>query len=188
MTNHAPNPIPAAGEAMSGAEPIDLVDTLSCVNALIEAACMAAGRLSKEEGDAIQSVLDVAQDKLKLVINALRGAADVDEPRGATSDLLAERRRFEQLYSKWLNARAAETDRVKHRNNEVQNELTDDVENAARLLLATPIPLNRMIWWKWEVLEGWADGSPANWTDNRVGFALGCIKADLQRVDEIGQG
>lgn len=33
-----------------------------------------------------------------------------------------------------------------------------------------------------EVLEGWVDGD-GNWTDNRVSFAIGCIKADMQRFE-----
>jgi hypothetical protein len=229
-----PNPmIPAIGEALTA---VDLLDELSAVNAMIEAAHMAAGRLSKEYGDAIQSVLDIAQDKLKAVRGAIRGREREQEPPhgllkdvqaflddeivsafsetegggpfaataralsdritavvgklvdsveplqgGRASEEIAARYHFEQLYSTWLRARSAEIDPSRDVNdNDLQNALTNKVEEAARLLLSTPVPLDWMIRWKWEILEGWADGG-TSWTDNRVGFTLGCIKADMQR-------
>jgi hypothetical protein len=72
-----------------------------------------------------------------------------------------------------------QADPSKDSSDEVQNALQDAVDESARLLPAQPVPVNWMIWWKWEVLESWVDGS-ADWADNRVGLALGCIKADLQ--------
>ena len=89
---------------------------------------------------------------------------------------------FEALYHKWLAARADNADPERDNSDKLVNERQDVIEPAARLLLSTPIPRKATyaIWWKWEVLESWADDN-GNWADNRLTFALGCIKADLQR-------
>jgi hypothetical protein len=52
---------------------------------------------------------------------------------------------------------------------------------------AAPAKWKWMVWWKWEVLEEWLKGNE-RWTDNRIAFALGCIKADLQRIDDLCEG
>lgn len=67
-------------------------------------------------------------------------------------------------------------------NDSQANERTTQVEEAARLLLSTPAACPWMAWWKWRIMELWMEGkSIGGRVDNRIAFALGCIKADLMR-------
>jgi|HubBroStandDraft_1064217.scaffolds.fasta_scaffold1732172_1 hypothetical protein len=95
------------------------------------------------------------------------------------------RDRFEQLYSDWLNARAATRDPRLPDDDESGRERDDRRDAAARALLAEPIVERWMIWHKWEVLESYLEieAFDDGWSDRRVIAALGNIKADLSALD-----
>lgn len=109
-------------------------------------------------------------------------------------DLIQERIAFEKLYAAWLAARAAEFQTIKDiaiddpRVDDVATNAETKTEEAARLLLATPSPVRHCFWRKFEVLELWItdDQLDGESFDRRVIFALGCIKADLARLDWSG--
>src|SRR5258708_3640083 len=89
----------------------------------------------------------------------------------------------EQLYARWLHARAAHYDPDEDMSDDAMAERDDRELEAGRSLLAALSVLPWMIWRKWEVLDLWAaeerlDGRAA---DNRLIFTLGCVKADLMR-------
>jgi hypothetical protein len=88
---------------------------------------------------------------------------------------------FYALYANWLLARSRQADPDQGLSDDVRNENTERVEEAARLLLSTPAPVDWMVWMKWEAMELWLNAEGTKWSDNRVLFAIGCIKADLLR-------
>jgi hypothetical protein len=89
------------------------------------------------------------------------------------------RDQFDQLYSDWLNARAAAADPRLPKDEE--SERGDRRDAAARALLSEPIVEPWMIWQKWEVLESFleVEAFDDGWSDRRVIAALGNIKTDL---------
>jgi hypothetical protein len=99
---------------------------------------------------------------------------------GATPEEIGAREHFEKLYANWLSARAALYAEQADESDAAASERQDRIDEAARELLATPAPLSWAVWFKWEILEDWAAGHGCadKWIDNRVTFALGCIKAD----------
>jgi hypothetical protein len=99
------------------------------------------------------------------------------------------RHHCEQLYARWLHARAAHYDPDEDLGDDAMAERDRRELEAARRLLAVPSVLPWMIWRKLEVLELWAEeerlGGHA--VDNRLIFALGCFKADLLRFGIGGE-
>jgi hypothetical protein len=104
-------------------------------------------------------------------------------------EIAATSHAFERLYSNWLHARAIYHDPSQDRGDAACNERADRIDLTGRELLSASAPARWkwMVWWKWEVLEEWLKGNE-RWSDNRVAFAVGCIKADLQRVDDLCKG
>jgi hypothetical protein len=94
------------------------------------------------------------------------------------------RDRFDELYSDWLNARAATRDPRLPKDEECSRERDDRRDAAARALLSEPIVERWMIWHKWEVLESYLEieAFDDGWSDRRVISALGNIKADLSAL------
>jgi hypothetical protein len=97
---------------------------------------------------------------------------------------LKARERFDQLYSGWLNARAASEDPRLPEDDESAQERADRRDAAARTLLAEPVTLPWMIWRKWEVLESFMEIECVDdgFRDRRVVAALGILKADLSAL------
>jgi hypothetical protein len=91
---------------------------------------------------------------------------------------------FGRAYCRWLRARAALDDPDVNGTEEEGATRQDEVDEAARALLVTPVFFDDMVWQKWEVLEHFvsADSIDGCATDNRAIMALGCIKADLVRL------
>ncbi|HLW92375.1 MAG TPA: hypothetical protein VKS78_13895 [Roseiarcus sp.] len=92
----------------------------------------------------------------------------------------AKRDRFKELYGDWLKARAAYHDPSLESTDAVMDARSDAMDAAARRLLATPSVVGWMIFKKFEVFDEWLSCDD-KWTDNRLVFAAGCIKADLLR-------
>jgi hypothetical protein len=93
----------------------------------------------------------------------------------------SDRDHFYALYTNWLLARSRQADPGQGLDDDVRNKNTERVEEAARLILSTPAPIGWMVWMKWEVMELWLEAEDTKWVDNRVLFAIGCIKTDLLR-------
>lgn len=96
-------------------------------------------------------------------------------------EMLAKRVHFENLYFKWLEARAAEFDPRGDESDDAMAAKGAASDDAGRQLLVTPAFLDWMIWKKWEVLDYYLDEDALAGThvDKRTVMALGCIKADL---------
>ena len=101
----------------------------------------------------------------------------------------AARALFGRAYCRWLRARAALDDPDVNCTEEEGAARQDEVDEAARALLVTPVFFDDMVWQKWEVLEHFvsANSIAGSATDNRAVMALGCIKADLVMLG-IGNG
>jgi len=68
-------------------------------------------------------------------------------------EMVAKRAHFENLYFKWLEARAQECDPCCDEGDDVLEVRALATDEAARQLLVFPAFLDWMIWKKWEVLE-----------------------------------
>jgi hypothetical protein len=115
----------------------------------------------------------------------------VDDDREERERLaqLAKRNHFDQLYARWLGARASLEAPGGDESDEAMGAKQDALNEAARQFLAIPAFLDWMIWKKWEVLEFDLneDALAGKAADNRTIMALGCIKADLISLG-IGNG
>jgi hypothetical protein len=91
---------------------------------------------------------------------------------------------FDRAYVRWLRARAALDDPDASYADEEGRARQNEVDEAARALLVTPVFCDDMLWRKWAVLEHFvsADAVDGQALDNRTVMALGCIKADLMRL------
>ena len=96
-------------------------------------------------------------------------------------------RHFDELYSRWLTARAACVYPPIDEEIDAQSKAR---EEAARQLLVAPAPYPDHIWWKWEVLDylASADAIEGKHIANLVVVALALVKADLIRFGIGNQG
>jgi hypothetical protein len=99
-------------------------------------------------------------------------------------DLLADRARFEALYARWLETRAALASFSDDDRDEVMEAKQNALDEASRQFMIYPAPLAWMIWQKWEVLEFYLDDDilAGRHADSRTLISLACIKADLIRL------
>ena len=70
---------------------------------------------------------------------------------------MEETKRFTELYSDWLNARAAALDPRLPADDQSVSERTEKLDAAARALLVQPVVHPWMMLWKWEALESFLE-------------------------------
>ena len=113
-----------------------------------------------------------------------QGVALLKASQAADDEMIDAHNQFDRLYSHWLRARAAMWNPDSGRSEEECSAEINAVDEAARMLLATPVFDDEMFWKKWDVFEALVaeDAIDGAATDNRAVMALGCIKADLIRI------
>ena len=91
---------------------------------------------------------------------------------------------FQERLAQWLELRGQlarfNLTEPKDDDDERHDELTQRLEDAARLAITTHVPLPWMVWQKIQILEDALHGTgECEWTDNRQVWMLASIKADL---------
>jgi hypothetical protein len=92
---------------------------------------------------------------------------------------------FQSLFADWLEARAKCLRTDPERTDEQREAMNGREDELALQIMATPVPVQWMIFQKIQVLEHAMSNDSgdfsSNWYDNREVMMLGCIKADLMR-------
>ena len=105
------------------------------------------------------------------------------DPATMENPNVAQRERFDRLYSDWHIARAAVGNPDLPEDDASMNSRVRRLEEAQRALLTTPAPADCCVFQKWECLEQImsAEAETGANPDNRSIVGLACIKADVLR-------
>jgi hypothetical protein len=122
--------------------------------------------------------------KSPLLAGGTKEAAPIAQVDEVNTELEARRNRFNALYCRWLQGRAAIVSPEADPSDEATDKLAEALGSTERELLMADVPDAEMIWKKMEVLEHFLS---ADLLATRSITALACIKEDLMSHG-IGRG